>query len=273
MLAKKQSQQPTTLKQVDELVEITVKSHRFFNKHLAYKEMTITTRESVTVDETSRTVSGYAAVFGNKDSADDILIKGCFAKSIEERGVDAQTHRKIAYLWQHDTKNPIGKLTVLKEDDYGLYFEAVIDDVPDGNRALTQMKSGTINQFSIGYNYVWDKVEYDAAKEAFIVKEVILFEISPVTIGCNELTYFAGMKAEDVKAEQNKINRDIEDFIEDLPYKKQVLARQLFSKAVALAEQEPPEKIKQALKEETISEPLETKTGSGRFCRIGKQLI
>ena len=40
----------------------------------------------------SRKISGYAAIFGVKDKADDILIKGCFAKSIAERGPDSQAN-------------------------------------------------------------------------------------------------------------------------------------------------------------------------------------
>ena len=33
----------------------------------------------------SRKVSGYLAQFGIKDSQDDMFIKGCFAKSIQEQ--------------------------------------------------------------------------------------------------------------------------------------------------------------------------------------------
>jgi len=39
---------------------------------------------------------GYAAVFGNRDSWDDIIEPGAFAKTIKERA------SKIRVLWQHD---------------------------------------------------------------------------------------------------------------------------------------------------------------------------
>ena len=83
----------------------------------------------------SRTISGYAAVFNNRDKAGDILLKGCFAKSIQDRGPESQANDKIIMLWQHDQHEPIGRISVLKEDDRGLYFEAVIDDVERGNQA------------------------------------------------------------------------------------------------------------------------------------------
>ena len=133
----------------------------------------------------SRTISGYAAIFNNRDKAGDILLKGCFAKSIQDRGPESQANDKIIMLWQHDQHEPIGKISVLIEDEKGLYFEAVIDDVERGNQAIKQLESGTLNQFSIGYSYVWEKCEYDQERDAFIVKEVVLYEISVVSIGCN----------------------------------------------------------------------------------------
>ena len=140
---------------------------------MQYKTFSINSKD-VNYDSESRTISGYAAVFGNKDKAGDILIKGCFSKSIQDRGPESAANDKIIVLWMHDMNEPIGRLTVLYEDDKGLYFEAPIDDVPRGNQAIKQLESGTLNQFSIGYQYVWENCEYDAEKDAFMVKEVKL---------------------------------------------------------------------------------------------------
>lgn len=195
--------------------------------------------ENSSYDENSRTVSGYLAVFGNIDSDRDILVKGCFARSLKNRGVDSESNRKIAFCWQHDIKNPIGRFIVLKEDDYGLYFEAILDDpesVPDAKRALAQLKSGTLNQFSIGFAYVWDKIEYNEELDAFIVKEVNLFEGSVVTMGANELTYFAGLKGEAFEQEWEKVQKETEQLIKDLPQDIQYKARQIITKNIALAQ-------------------------------------
>lgn len=208
------------------------------SKPVYYKALSISpTGEMVNTD--SRTIKGYAAVFGNKDSDCDILIKGAFAKSINERGPASTSNRKVIMLWQHDMDEPLGRITTLKEDDYGLYFEAELDKIPEADRTLEQLKSGTLNQFSIGYRYVWDKMEYDADADAYVVKEVELFEISVVSIGCNEMTYFLGMKSEEMESEQNKLNRDTEKVIKQLPTECQYKVRQLISKHIALAETEP----------------------------------
>lgn len=202
---------------------------------MQYKTFSIYAKE-VNYDEDSRIISGYAAIFGNKDKADDILIKGCFAKSIQDRGPESSANDKIIMLWMHDMNEPIGRLSVLNEDDKGLYFEAVIDDVPRGNQAVKQLESGTLNQFSIGYQYVWENCEYDSAKDAFIVKEVKLHEISVVSIGCNGETEYLGLKSlEDAERAYEELNGEISSLCSNMSGSKQQKVQKIISKAMSLA--------------------------------------
>lgn len=188
----------------------------------------------------SRKISGYAAIFNNKDKASDILIKGCFAKSIEERGPESTANDKIILLWQHDQREPLGRITELKEDERGLYFEAIIDDIELGDRAIKQLESGTLNQFSIGYNYVWENVEYDNARDAYIVKEVKLHEISVVSIGCNGLTEYLGLKSsEEFDNAYKRLADEICDATKHMSAKKQAWIQSIVSKAMSLASMKP----------------------------------
>lgn len=183
------------------------------NLPIQYKELTLDIKS---VDTESRIIKGYAAIFNKVDSCGDMLIKGCFTKSIQERGVESQTNRKILLLNQHRMSEPIGRPTVLKEDETGLYFECPIDEIQRGEEALTQVKSGTINQVSFGFNYVWDKceiknnIEVDGVvySEIFVVKEVVLWEISLVSFGMNEYTSVTtkatGNEIESLKDEINE---------------------------------------------------------------------
>lgn len=206
------------------------------------------------VDVESRTVSGYFAAFGNKDLAGDIIIKGAFAKSIQERGPGTKNGNKIAFCWQHDITNPLGLITVLKEDDYGLYFEAVMDTIEDAERALTQLKSGTLDQFSIGFNYVWDKIEYDADLDAFICKELYLAEGSVVTLACNPLANFAGMKAQDIEDKRISVRNALEGELKGLSFAKAYTLRQLISDQLSLATIQPPEALKKEIQAGTSIE-------------------
>lgn len=136
------------------------------------------------------------ASFGNIDDARDLLVKGCMGKSIAEHGANSTSNRKIAFLWQHDIRNPLGKSLLEEELSDGAYGNVRLSDfesVPDSKRLYAQLKDGTINQFSIGYFPVWDKIEYDEQLDAFINKEIRLFEYSAVTAGMNEETEFEGV--------------------------------------------------------------------------------
>lgn len=160
------------------------------------KEFAVTKADIANEDE--HIILVKFANFGNKDSAGDILIKGCFAKSINDRGPESATNRKIAFVWQHNFADPIGRILSIEEREDGAYAEVKLsnfDAVPNAKRAWFQLKDGDINQFSFGFQYVWDKMEYDEALDAFIVKEVVLHEISVVTAGANEETAFVGVKS------------------------------------------------------------------------------
>ena len=204
-------------------------------------------------NEDSRIISGYAAVFGNVDKAGDLLVKGCFAKSIAERGPESQAKDKIIFLWMHDMSQPIGRITTLKEDDHGLYFEARIDEIPEGDRVIAQLKSGTLNQFSIGYRYVLDKCEWveENGEEFLVCKELILHEISVVSIGCNGETEFLGFKSdvdpfEEFQKEINSALKGVENRIE---------IEKLITKAISLGKSEP---RKSLVKEEPKAEGIFT---------------
>ena len=189
-----------------------------------------------TYDGESRTISGYAAIFGNIDKVRDRLVKGCFANSILERGPQSGANDKILLLWQHDMGEPIGRITVLREDDKGLYFEAVIDDIETGDRALKQLESGTLNQFSIGYNYVWEKCDWDDEDACLVVKEVKLYEISVVSIGCNGETEYLGLKSqEDMEQAYAELEREIASFSSRWGVQKQQKLQNIIAKAVSLA--------------------------------------
>lgn len=186
----------------------------------------------------SRTISGYAAIFNNRDKVGDVLLKGCFTKSIQDRGPESSANDKIIMLWQHDQHEPIGRISVLYEDEKGLYFEAVIDDVERGNQAIKQLESGTLNQFSIGYSYVWEKCEYDETRDSFIVKEVVLYEISVVSIGCNGETEYLGLKGT-CNDPYEELKNELETALKGLPIRKKEEFQSIISKALSLGQFKP----------------------------------
>lgn len=123
--------------------------------------------------------SGYAAVFGNKDSGGDIIEKGAFSKTIRE------DFGRIKILSQHtDCELPIGKPLELREDDKGLFIRGKISDTAKGRDIQTLMKDGVLNELSIGYDVV--EFDYDSEQGVRRLKEIKLWEVSIVTWAMND---------------------------------------------------------------------------------------
>lgn len=135
---------------------------------------------------------GYGSVFGNKDSHSDIIVPGAYQKSLTAW---AAKGRLPALLWQHDMGEPIGVYTEMREDDVGLFVKGrlLIDDDPLARRAYAHMKAGSLTGLSIGY--VLEDYDYDPQKEAWMLKEIDLWEVSLVTFPSNDDARIADVKS------------------------------------------------------------------------------
>ena len=142
------------------------------------------------IDMGSRIVKGYFASFDTLDSDSDIIRKGAFKKSLQERGATAKG-RSIAHLRNHDWEQQIGKLIELSEDSKGLYFVSKLGTSTKGEDALRDYDEGILKEHSIGFNYVKGKIkeeEDDTHGKYYNITEVKLWEGSGVTFGANEHT-------------------------------------------------------------------------------------
>jgi HK97 family phage prohead protease len=143
------------------------------------------------VDMKSRTVTGYFSRFGNVDSDGDVLMPGAFTKSISERG--AGSKNIIPHILDHDihvTLKQLSKPKLYEKSDGG-FFESTISDTTNGIDTLKLYRDGVINQHSFGFRTL-QKEDKGKHRE---IKEVMLYEISTVTLGANSETPFTGFKS------------------------------------------------------------------------------
>ncbi|MES2214769.1 MAG: HK97 family phage prohead protease [Pseudomonadota bacterium] len=120
-------------------------------------------------------VSGYASVFGVVDSHNDIIMRSAFG--------DASQKINIKFLWQHDQSKPIGVITSLMEDDYGLYVEGSINgSTQQGREAIALIEQGALNGLSVGF--MTKDSGYNEGGSREIIK-ADLYEISLVTFPAN----------------------------------------------------------------------------------------
>jgi HK97 family phage prohead protease len=128
--------------------------------------------------------------FDNIDSDGDVIRKGAFSKSIQDRGPESPSNRKIAFLRHHDWEQQIGKFISLEETGDGLVAIGELGRSSKGNDALLDYQDGIIKEHSIGFNYIQDKMDLVTAGSGdfWDIKEVALWEGSAVTFGANALT-------------------------------------------------------------------------------------
>ncbi len=132
--------------------------------------------ELIDADEKAGIIKGYGSYFGNKDSDNDVIVKGAYKKTIAENG------ERVKYLYQHDMNQPIGKMTELYEDDKGLVFVAEIAKTQLGKDVVELMKTGVITENSVGIMPIQKENKGDYRE----IKEVKLYEISAVTLAAND---------------------------------------------------------------------------------------
>jgi HK97 family phage prohead protease len=140
-------------------------------------------------------ITGYFAMFGNKDLDGDIIERGAFSKTVQERGPKGK--QLIKYLLDHDKSKVVAKITDLYEDEKGLRYEAKIGSHNAGQDFQKMIESELINQHSFGFSIPKDKQYFDQSRKANIIKEVLMYEGSAIQfLGANPETNMIDLKSD-----------------------------------------------------------------------------
>ena len=139
------------------------------------------------IDTAGRRVQVALSKFGNVDSDGDVITRGAFSKSIQERGHESQSNRKIKFLRYHDFEHEIGVWKSLEESSEYLLGVGELGRSTKGNDAFLDYQDGIITEHSIGFMMMPDKIQVrpDGLRE---LNEVFLMEGSAVTFGANSET-------------------------------------------------------------------------------------
>lgn len=146
------------------------------------------------VDTKKGIVTGYFASFDTLDSHGDVIERGSFQKTIKERGPEGK--QLIKWLLDHEKNRAVGKINVLKEDDFGLYYEGKVGRHTLGKDFMFMVEDGIINQHSFGYKTI--KESYNKTEKVNRLKELMLYEGSSIQfLGSNSNTPITGIKSLD----------------------------------------------------------------------------
>jgi hypothetical protein len=146
-----------------------------------YRTFPVTDIEIRKDDDAKPKLVGYAAVF-NSLSEDlggfrEKIEPGAFKKTIKDADVRA--------LWNHDSNYVLGRTKSgtlsLKEDDKGLYIEIDPPDTQWSRDLMASIKRKDVDQMSFGFRTIIDEWEEKGKENIRTLKEVELFDVSPVT--------------------------------------------------------------------------------------------
>jgi len=140
--------------------------------------------------------TGYASVFGNKDSYGDVVVKGAFAETLQKYDAGGAG---VPVYWQHRMDDPmmnIGITLEAREDDHGLFVKVQLDlDNPNGAQTHKLIKEGRVKQMSFAFTVVerkWVDTEEDFYQE---LTQLDLHEVSVVPVGANQETELLAVKS------------------------------------------------------------------------------
>jgi HK97 family phage prohead protease len=133
-------------------------------------------------DSEGPVIEGYAAVF-NKLSQPlewgyrERIMPGAFAKTIKDGDIRA--------LFNHDPNHVLGRNKAgtldLREDETGLHFTARPPDEPWVRALIASIRRGDIDQASFAFQPVQEDWSKNQKQPIRNVREVRLFDVSPVT--------------------------------------------------------------------------------------------
>jgi HK97 family phage prohead protease len=136
-----------------------------------------------------RTIFGIAVPYNKEQRITSTMVE-VFRKGVFSEVIKAP-HR-VKLLRGHGENNVLGRATLLKETDDGLYAEFKISKTREGDEALELVKDGALDQLSVGFMPIKNKKRPDGVMERL---KAHLAEVSLVTFGAyGELAAITGMR-------------------------------------------------------------------------------
>jgi len=107
-------------------------------------------------------------------------------------------------LFNHDYNKPIGKATGLEVTDSGLDISARISKAAGEVKDL--VKDGVLGAFSVGFRV--KDADYMTETDGYKIKDAELFEVSVVSVPCNQGATFSVAKSFDTMDEYEKFKKN-----------------------------------------------------------------
>jgi HK97 family phage prohead protease/HK97 family phage major capsid protein len=180
----------------------------------------------------------------DEDRANDVIMAEAWTK-----GGLRNFEKNPIILFNHDYNKPIGRATGLKVTENGLELKAKISkSAPDHVAQL--VKEGILGAFSVGFRV--KDADYITETDGLKIKDAELFEVSVVSVPCNQAATFSLAKSFDSMDEYNEFKKTFTNRVD--------LAGQSLAKDENsfIASETPDEAEKSAKQEIKMSEEVKT---------------
>ena len=193
-------------------------------------------------DDSGVSISGYAST-KDFDRAGDTILPEAWAKG----GLNNFEKNPII-LFNHDYNKPIGRATGLKVTENGLEMKAKISkSAPDHVAQL--VKEGILGAFSVGFRI--KDADYLEETDGLKIKDAELFEVSVVSVPCNQAATFSLAKSFDSMDEYEEFKKT---FINSVDLAGQSLAKDENSEVASDA----PDGTEKSVQKETKMSEVQT---------------
>ena len=145
-------------------------------------------------DDGGINIKGYAST-NSKDRAGDIVDHDAWLKG----GLENFKNNPVI-LFNHNYDRPIGRATGIGVSDKGLELNARISKSAGDIKEL--IKDGVLGAFSVGFRV--KDADYMSETDGYRIKDAELFEVSVVTVPCNQAATFSIAKSFDNMEEYKK---------------------------------------------------------------------
>jgi len=124
------------------------------------------------------------------------------AEAWNKGGLDNFSNNPII-LFNHDYNRPIGRATKVTSVDGGLHLEARISNAAKDVAEL--VKDGVLGAFSVGFRV--KDADYVKETDGLLIKDAELFEVSVVSVPCNQAATFSLSKSFDSTEEYEEFKK------------------------------------------------------------------
>lgn len=143
-------------------------------------------KDILSFDEEAGTVEAVFSVFNEVDSDGDVVLPKSIRSGYGDKGV--------AMVWGHDWKNIIGKGKIIQDDDKAVFKGSFNLNTNAGKEAYETVKAmSDLQQWSFGFEVLDSEVgmfqkDGGEEKEVRYLKDLKVWEVSPVMVGANQNT-------------------------------------------------------------------------------------